>query len=110
MITQELLNFIALEDTRLHERHESLLDREKRILARSVKLSEEVGELAAEVLSTLALQRKEKIAERDASKLQDELADVLITTLLLARVMGIDVTTALQHKITRINQRYSPPS
>ena len=46
----------------------------------------------------LSLQRKEKLQDH-VSKLGEEVADVLITTLLLAERMGVDVEEALALKI-----------
>lgn len=100
-----LLAFIVLEDGRLKTRHENYPDHEKRILARAVKLSEEVGELADAVLGFNAMQRADK-AKKDKSNLSDEFADVIITTLLLALAMKVDIQKALEKKIEKINARY----
>jgi NTP pyrophosphatase (non-canonical NTP hydrolase) len=106
MTFEELLNWVTLEDGRLRDRFGNYPDEEKRILARTVKLSEELGELCDEVLSFNSMQRQEKLAEDKTENLSAEFADVLITTLLLAKVMGVDVPTALKNKIEKINKRY----
>ena len=106
MTFEELLNWIAVEDKRLREKFGNYPDEEKRILARTVKLSEELGELCDEVLSFNSMQRQEKLEERKTDDLESEFADVLITTLLLARVMGVDVPKALANKMEKINKRY----
>jgi len=102
MELDELLEFIALEDKRLNKRYG--IDREKMVLARAVKLSEEVGELCEQVLVKAGLQRKEKLEGN--SNIEEEFADVVITTLLLAKAMGVDVRTAIKEKIGIINSHY----
>jgi NTP pyrophosphatase (non-canonical NTP hydrolase) len=106
MELDELLKFIDKEDKRLRTYYGNYPDNEKRILARSVKLSEELGELCEEVLAYNSLQRKEKFKKVGYENLNEEFADVLITTLLLAKAMDVDVKKALQDKIKKINKRY----
>lgn len=98
----QLLEFIALENKRLDNRYG--LDKGKTVLARAVKLSEEVGELCEQVLVKSGLQRKEKM--ETPSNLEEEFADVVITTLLLAEAMGVDVRPALKEKVAVINSHY----
>ena len=106
MEIKELFDFIDLEDCRLIEHfHENSTQKEK-ILARTVKLAEELGELCNEVLAYNGYQRKDKLAYHNRSRLLDEFADVVITILLLAKSMDIDVVKALKRKIARINKRY----
>ena len=102
----ELLKFIKIEDERLKKYYSGYDDQEKRILARTVKLSEELGELCNEVLSFNSLQRKEKMENHDAGNLSEEFADVLITALLFAKAMNINIEKALEGKIEKINKRY----
>jgi NTP pyrophosphatase (non-canonical NTP hydrolase) len=66
-----------------------------------------LGELCDEVLSFNSLQRKDKLEKHDASNLPGEFADVVITTLLLAEVMKVDIEKALKVKIKKINARYN---
>ena len=106
MELKELLTFIDLEDGRLKKTHENYPDHEKRIMARTIKLSEEVGELCDEVLAFNAMQRREKQENHDSTNLPDEIADVLIVTLLLAKAMDVNVEKALEGKIGKINKRY----
>jgi len=101
-----LLRFIANEDKRLKKYYGNYPDQEKRILARTVKLSEELGELCDEVLSFNTMQRKDKLENHDSENLSEEFADVLITTLLLAKATDVDIVEALKRKIAKINKRY----
>lgn len=103
---KNLLSFIDKEDRRLKNNFENYPDQEKRILARTVKLNEEVGELCDEILSCLSFQRKDKLDKHDRNNLPKELADVIITVLLLAKAVDVDIKEALEKKIEKINQRY----
>jgi NTP pyrophosphatase (non-canonical NTP hydrolase) len=102
----KLIEFIKKEDIRLRKQYGNYGDNEKRVLARAVKLTEELGELCDEVLSHCILQRKEKLEGRDVDNLPGEFADVVITTLLLAEAMGVDIEKGLEDKIKKIDKRY----
>lgn len=103
---KDLLNFIEKQDGRLKKAYESYPDEEKRILARTVKLGEEVGELCDEILSYNSMQRKDKLDKVEKENLAREVADVLITTLLIAYSTNVDVEKALEDKIEKINERF----
>jgi NTP pyrophosphatase (non-canonical NTP hydrolase) len=81
-------------------------DEGKCILARTVKLTEELGELCDEVLSHSSMQRKDKLDKHSQEDLMDEFADVVITTFLLAEIMKVDIGKALEKKIDKIDERY----
>ena len=100
------MGFIDREDKRLREYYGNYPDEEKRILARTVKLMEEIGELSNDVLSFNSMQRKEKLDNHDKENIREEFADVLFTTLLLARVMNIDIKKSIEDKIKKIDKRY----
>ncbi|MBR9683351.1 hypothetical protein GOV03_02315 [Candidatus Woesearchaeota archaeon] len=102
---QELLKFIEIESERLRKCY-SNIDNDKLILAQTVKLTEELGELCSEVLAHKSLQRKQKLENHDQENIQEEFADVLIVTLILAKAMNIDIEKALENKIDKINKRY----
>ncbi len=103
---KNLLKFIELEDQRLKKHYYINVDNDKLILARTVKLTEELGELCEEVLSHNSFQRKEKLDLHQKENLPEEFADVIITTLLLAKAMEVDIEKALEKKIEKINNRY----
>jgi len=105
MELKDLLKFIDIEDERLNKRFD-YDDKGKRILARMVKIAEEVGELCNEVLASGALQRKEKLANHSRENLEDEFADVLFTTMLLAKTMDVDIMKAIEKKWEKVNKRY----
>jgi len=104
MTFQEILNFIEIQDKRL-EKQFGLEDREKRTLASIAKISEEQGELSGAVLSYLNLQRKDK-KQNSKEDIANEVADVLITVMLLGHQTEVDIRKALENKIKKINARY----
>jgi len=106
MELKDLKAFIKEEDQHLQERY-GYVDEEKRILARTVKITEELGELCDEVLSFNSLQRQDKLDKHDLNNLSDEFADVILTTLLLAETMKVDIEQALNNKIEKIRLRRS---
>lgn len=106
MELKELLKFVEIEDERLKKYYGGYSNQEKRILARTVKLTEELGELCNEVLAHNSLQRKHKLNNHSKGNLPEEFADVIITTLLLAKALNVDIKKALEKKIEKINKRY----
>ena len=105
MQMDELLKFIEVESEHIKKAYFDD-DNVKAVLAITVKISEELGGLSEQVLAHSSMQRKDKLQEIDKSKLSEEFADVLITALILAKTMNIDIKSALKLKIEKINQRY----
>lgn len=83
----------------------SLTLKEKDVLYRTVKLNEEVGELCNDILAVLALQRKAKLKLFDKRNLYEEFADVLLTLIQLANVMGVNLDRAVKDKLKKIKSR-----
>ena len=79
--------------------------REKEILARTVKLNEEVGELCNDILSILKLQRASKLESFDKRNIYQEFADVLITLMQLAVSAHVDLDRAVRDKLVTIAER-----
>lgn len=104
MEMKELLEFVRRVSERLTKGNPESTEAE-RVFARMVKLTEEVGELADEVLVSQGDQRKEKLEGKNEESLGDEIADVLITTLVLAASLNVDVPKALARKIVKIETR-----
>lgn len=104
MTLDELIDFIKKEDHRLRN-HYGNPPKERRILSRTVKLMEENGELANEILASISDQRNSKLKKKDSGNLSEEFADVIITTLLLAKSADVDIKEALIRKINKINKR-----
>ncbi len=78
---------------------------DRRLLERTVKLSEEVGELSEAILSYLGGQRDKKLQTFNKSQLDMEIADVIITALIIARSTNTDVDKAISKKLQKIAQR-----
>jgi NTP pyrophosphatase (non-canonical NTP hydrolase) len=106
MISKDLTEFISAESQRLNSNYYADYDGEKRVFSATVKMVEEVGELCDAVLKSHKVQRAEKMEGFDKSKLEHEIADVIITTLLIAELMDVDVNEALRTKIKKIESRY----
>jgi NTP pyrophosphatase (non-canonical NTP hydrolase) len=104
MELKELLDFIDIENKRLRQQFK--IDDEKMVLAQAVKMTEEVGELCSEILSHKNLQRSKKLENHDKENIKEEFADTVITTLLLAKSMDVDIEKALESKIEKINKRH----
>jgi NTP pyrophosphatase (non-canonical NTP hydrolase) len=106
MTIEELLNFIKQENQRLDKfLGKRRRNQQTRAFAQTVKVNEEVGELCNAVLDNYSLQRKKKSKKGKENELVKELADVLITTLLLADTLKIDVKKALEKKTKLIKKR-----
>jgi len=105
MELKDLLRFIEVEDEKLKKRYGKLSNKEEVILARTVKLGEEFAELCEEVLAYNSLQRTQKLDNHNKESLQEEFADVIITALLLAKSMNVNIEMALEKKMQKLNQR-----
>jgi NTP pyrophosphatase (non-canonical NTP hydrolase) len=75
------------------------------ILAQAAKLTEEVGELQAEVLGHAGYQRKSKTGFT-TDTMAGELADVMICAAILASSHEVDLGKALASKIEKIEDRH----
>ncbi len=99
----EFLEFVKWEYERIATRAKFETRRED-ILAGTVKLAEEVGELSNEVLRRLALVRAEKIKDTDVD-IEKEWADCVIVLFLLAHRIGFEPHNALTKKIAILKNR-----
>lgn len=106
MTLEQLQKFIDEEDAILRVVKKYETDREC-VLSRTVKISEEFGELCDEVLASMGDQRKGKMENRDLESLSDEFADVVITTFLLAKSMGVNIPVALGKKVKKIKEKHN---
>ena len=100
---EEMNGFLRQENERLLDSLPGLSE-DNIALAQSVKLSEEVGELGTAVLDAHQLQRPRE--ETTDKELAMEIADVLITAMLLGETLGVDIEQALEQKMERIDTRY----
>ena len=107
MQLKNLQERVKLHTAKTTPRYKLYSQQEKEILTRTVKLNEEVGELCNDILSVLKLQRRSKLEKFDKRNFYEEFADVLITTIQLASVAGVDIERALDNKLKKIEERYS---
>ena len=101
----DLMDFIVERDAVYRKWKDGEAGNNERVLARMAKLTEEVGELSEEVLGSLGYQRQEKLDRRSPEGLKNELADVVITTMLLAKSMDVDMAEALEWTMNKIRTR-----
>jgi NTP pyrophosphatase (non-canonical NTP hydrolase) len=83
-----------------------LKNKEQQIFARIMKLVEELGELADEILTSMNLQRASKIEKFTRENMEDELADVLASVILLSNELDIDVEEVMKRKIALTRGRF----
>ncbi len=105
MTLDELQAYVEERDTIHRDTKNGTLSERERILLRTVKIMEEAGELSEAILSELGHQRDIKLEQHSSEALGDEIADVIITTLLLAKALKVDAGAAIEKKIKKIEAR-----
>lgn len=103
---RELQTVLKSKEKDMRITFSTLTKREKDILVKAVKLSEEVGELSNDILATLSLQRKSKLDEFSKQNMYEEFADVLLALMSLANVMRVDLERAFGDKLDKILDVY----
>ena len=107
MISKEMLKFISEQGGILLKKYGKGYNKREIIMARMIKLNEEVGELSSEVLASFGQQRQRTKKDRyNRKSLKGEFADVIITTLLLAKSLDINVNESIKNKINKLKKRY----
>jgi NTP pyrophosphatase (non-canonical NTP hydrolase) len=81
------------------------IDNQELLTSMTIKLAEEHGELAQEILKQKGYARKEKLKKFRKEELASEIADVFFVTALIATINNIDLGTAITKKIQEIKQR-----
>lgn len=100
---EELTDFATQEHERLIT-HYDVKANPKTKYTIFAKLVEEIGELSEAILTRDSMQRKDKLQD-SKSKLEDELADVILCTMILAKELKIDIAKSLNQKIKKIKKR-----
>ena len=77
----------------------------ERLLLKSLKISEEVGEFHNEILGELWYTRVGK--EHSREELEKECADVILSTFLVADDLGIDLEKVLENKLKIAFERFN---
>ncbi len=106
MNLKNLQEKIAVLNEKTKTHYKLYSQEEKEILTKTVKLNEEVGELCNDILGILKLQRKAKMKNFDKRNIYQEFADVIITTIQLAQVAGVDIERAIEDKLKKIETRF----
>lgn len=78
----------------------------ERCFSQTMKISEEVWELSEQVLWKFGWQRLEKMDKISDEKLENEIADVIFSTIRLARIMNLDVNEILNNKMEILKERF----
>jgi len=76
------------------------------MLKKVLKIGEEYGELCDAMLSEIGSQRKSKLNSYDSQDFKEELADVIVTALTLARYMDLDLKELIMSKLNKIEKRF----
>lgn len=105
MDLREFDAFIKKEDLRLRKKYGNPSKR-IRLLSRTVKLLEEGGEFANAIMLSMQDTRKEKLSKYKERHLEEEFADVVITSALIAKTPGLDIEKAVAAKVKKIDKRY----
>ena len=99
---EEIQKNIELIDAHFHEQFKNKSEYE-RLLSRTVKLNEEVGELCEAVLH----EGKEQRQEKTGIDFNGEVADVIICTLMLAQMKNVSVWDEVGKKLEKIKSRFT---
>lgn len=102
MTIDEIIQKLQVINDKLRDKYPHL-DHKTFVLARSAKVSEEYGEFMDELLSSLEMQRADKLAKYDPDNLASEFADVFITLLLTGMASGIDIKEAIAKRLSEID-------
>lgn len=78
----------------------------ERVFAQTLKISEEVWELSEQISWKFWWQRLDKIDKFSDEKLGNELADVIFSTIRLARLLDLDVDEILSKKMKILRERF----
>ncbi|PID87375.1 hypothetical protein CSB07_01650 [Candidatus Gracilibacteria bacterium] len=88
----------------INKSHKNRTDTERKLLKVS-KLPEEVGEFYNEFLISLNFTRDGKTG--DKKELEKELADVILTSLVIAEELEIDIFSVMEEKIDVVFERFN---
>ncbi|MFA7243999.1 MAG: MazG nucleotide pyrophosphohydrolase domain-containing protein [Patescibacteria group bacterium] len=105
MNTEEIQKLIREEHEKTLSEIGAIYDQDRRTLNRTVKLMEEVGELSNEIMSSMNMQRSEKMSDYKKDNISSEIADVIITALLIAENIDIDAFESVKKKMGKIKAR-----
>jgi len=79
----------------------------ERIFSQMIKISEETWELSEQVLWKFGWQRVAKQDKISDEKLENEIADVILTVIRLWRLLDLDIEKVLEKKIEILKDRFN---
>lgn len=79
----------------------------ERTFAQMLKVSEETGELSEQVLWRFGWQRISKKDKISDEKLKNEIADVILATIRLGRLLDMNIEKLLSEKIKILKDRFN---
>lgn len=101
MEIKELKEFAKEAEERLSKYYNKT--KEELIVFHALKMGEETGEVFEQVLSHHNIQRKEKTINKE--KIGEEIADVLLAGMVLAKSLNIDMEKELKNKMEKNKER-----
>tara|TARA_B100000315_G_scaffold260312_1_gene320758 strand:+ start:175 stop:501 length:327 start_codon:yes stop_codon:yes gene_type:complete len=104
MEIKDINEFIEDEIKRLEEYY-SEKNRDELTMAMGFKVIEEIGELFEELLKNKGHQRKDKLEKINTEDIKKEFADVIFTTLIMAKEFDVDIEDAIKIKMDEIKKR-----
>ncbi len=105
LLSKKLKDWVKDQESRIWQEQKHEQGAASHLLAYMVKLGEESGELAEQILARFGYQRKSKKLKASDDELADEIADVLIVTLFLGQAVGVDIEKALARKMRTLEKR-----
>ena len=79
----------------------------ERVFSQMLKVSEETGELSEQVLWKFGWQRISKKDKISDEKLENEIADVILATVRLGRLLDMDIEKLLEKKMEILKDRFN---
>lgn len=100
MTIEEIQEFMTPIHHAINQKHGKVSETES-VMWCMIKISEEVWELAEQVMKWRGRQDERKWIF-DQQDMEDELVDVILATMMIPQVLGIDMTKALERKMAQI--------
>ena len=104
MDINDLLQFAKKKEVEIQRAFKSRLDDDTRILLQIAKLHEETSELTKEMLRDANFIRVED-KFNSKQRVEEELVDVIVTAMITAVVLDIDIEQVLKRRIPVLSKR-----
>ena len=105
MQIKELQNEVDRMNKAFCDKQGYIMDSKENIMRMVIKLGEENGELCEAVLAGFGMQSQRKLDAHSIEDTKGELADVIISAMVIARDMNIDLEEILVGKLASLNAR-----